>query len=152
MNIEHNAVEALFLEQPKRILDPRCRRGMNVAVADQAQELFASLVIWLDDQQFLYRSFDETANRRQTDRRSFLWFGAACSTVPTAPMRAGPFAIVFRRDDVDRNVACAEILLQPPQHAPTVDIRQANIERDRAKSDTPWPATAQRRRGRSRYL
>ena len=60
--------------------------------------------------------------------------------------REGARGVFFRRDDVDRNVPRAEVVLQALEHPPAVDDRQLDVQRDGVDAS---PGLDERQRVRS---
>ena len=62
-----------------------------------------------------------------------------------APRSQRPLARLVGRDDADRDVPRRQVVLQPVEHAPAVDVGQEDVERDGVAACTRGPSPAPRR-------
>ena len=71
--------------------------------------------------------------------------GSAWRGSRRAPESQRAVARVVGRDHADRDVPRRQVVLQPVEHAPAVDVGQVDVERDRRRACTRAPAPARRR-------
>ena len=70
----------------------------------------------------------------------------ACAGSRGRPAAGARSRLVRHRDDVDGDVAGGRVVLEPVEHAPAVDVGQADVERDGAGLDLAGQGEGSRRR------
>ena len=129
LQIEHHAVELLFIQRAQRFLPARNDRDVDVVVTEQLADAQLLAGVVFHDQQPLaprsrvildpsQRSFDFLRRRRLGDEGK-------------RPPRQTMLTVFIKCQHLHRNMPRGRILLQMIQDRPSQHVRQEYVERDR---------------------